>query len=83
MLQAFILFMIFMNFLIAEISNSHAKVTEFQMGHDYKQKANLIYELEMQLTEEDLSNETFFPNILVVRKKKENLSTGKNKNLSN
>ena len=54
--QVLILFMIFMNFIIAVISDSYAKVTEFSIGHNYKQRTTLIHEREVQLQPYQLRN---------------------------
>ena len=34
-MQAFILFMIFMNFIIAVINDSYAKINQYSVAHDY------------------------------------------------
>jgi len=68
--------MIFMNFIIAVISDSYAKVTEFSVGHNYKQMVALIHEREVQFEPEELLSEELFPNILVVRRKKNNVASG-------
>lgn len=70
-LSAFALFMIFMNFIIAVIGKSYEKVTSFAVAHDYKQKAELIYEREIHFKKDEFENEVFFPEIIIVRKKKE------------
>jgi hypothetical protein len=70
-LASFALFMIFMNFIIAVIGSSYEKVITHAEAHDYKQRAGLIYEREINFTEKDFKNEVYFPEILIVRKKKE------------
>ena len=70
MVSLFSLFMILMNFIIAVISNSYEKVTQYAVAHDYRQKVTLIYEREIHFSPNDLENEVYFPNILVVRKKR-------------
>lgn len=69
-MQTFILFMIFMNFIIAVISDSYSKVIRYQIAHDYQQRATMIYEREIYFNEKDFNNENYFPNILIVRQKK-------------
>lgn len=64
--------MIFMNFIIAVIGDSYNGVTEHQEAYDYKQKVDMIYEKELHFNDEDLQNENYFPNILIVRKRKKN-----------
>lgn len=66
------LFMIFMNFIIAVIGESYSKVNQYAIAHDYKQRVILIYEKEIHFRKNDFSNEEYFPNILIVRKKKQN-----------
>lgn len=40
------------------------------MAHDYRQKAELIYELESLFKTNDFKNEEYFPEYIVVRKQK-------------
>jgi hypothetical protein len=75
LVNIFILFMIMMNFIIAVIGDSYSKVINQAIAHDYRQKANLIYEQEIQFTKKDFKNQKYFPDILVVRKKKCNNKT--------
>lgn len=70
--SAFMLFMIFMNFIIAVIGESYSKVNQYATAHDYRQRVILIYEKEIHFGQKDFNNEEFFPNILIVRKKKQN-----------
>lgn len=70
MVSAFMLFMIFMNFIIAVIGESYSKVNQYATAHDYRQRVILIYEKEIHFGQKDFNNEEFFPNILIVRKKK-------------
>ena len=67
----FLLFMVFMNFIIAVISESYTNVTAHAVAHDYKQRCEMIYEREIHFKEEDFQDPTFFPNILVVRRRKQ------------
>ena len=64
------IFMIFMNFIIAVISDSYTSVTEFSEAHDFRQRVEMIYEREIHFSEKELNDERLFPNILIVRKKK-------------
>jgi hypothetical protein len=72
MLSVFALFMIFMNFIIAVIGESYSKVTHFAEAHDYHQRSKLIYEMEVHFSRSEIENPTYFPRILIVRKKKLN-----------
>ena len=69
-IQNFFLFMVFMNFIIAVIGESYTNVVEFKVAHDYHQRIQMIYERELHFNHMDLENETYFPQILVVRQKK-------------
>ena len=62
--------MIFMNFIIAVIGESYSKVNQYATAHDYRQRVIMIYEKEIHFGQEDFDNEEYFPNILIVRKKK-------------
>ena len=62
--------MIFMNFIIAVISDTYQNVSQHYVAHDYHQRAIMIYEREVHFTQEDFNNESYFPNIIVIRKKK-------------
>ena len=64
--------MIFMNFIIAVISDSYNQVIEYKEAHDYKQRVTMIYEREAQFNDKDFDNPIYFPSVLIVRKKKEN-----------
>jgi septal ring factor EnvC (AmiA/AmiB activator) len=64
--------MIFMNFIIAVIGESFSKVLEYKIAHDYLQRAIMIYELEAHFNTNSLENPIYFPQILIVRTKKQN-----------
>ena len=49
--------MILMNFIIAVISSSYMKVTEHSIAHDYKERANLIYERENHFSKKEFENQ--------------------------
>lgn len=70
-LSIFFTFMIFMNFIIAVIGDSFSKVLEFKTAHDYQQRSIMIYELEAHFSAKSLENPTYFPQILIVRTKKQ------------
>lgn len=61
--------MIFMNFIIAVISDSYATVAACAIAHDYHQRVIMIYEREMHFSESDINDTTKFPEILIVRQK--------------
>ena len=73
--------MVFMNFIIAVISDAYGGVTQYKTGHDYKQRIMMIYEKELHFTEQDLNNKMYFPAILIVRKKKLNEFNEKDDNI--
>ena len=68
------LYLMLMNFIIAVICNTYATVQKYAIAHDYKQRVDMIYELEVLFKESDFINQTYFPNIIIVRKRKENNS---------
>ena len=78
LISVFILFMVFMNFIIAVISDQYQIVIEHKVGHDYKQRVRLIYEREVHLSDQDFDNPIYFPNILIVRKQKKTDSSQNN-----
>ena len=42
-----LLFLLFMNFIIAVICDTYQNVKKFSIAHGYKQRVELIYELEV------------------------------------
>ena len=70
--------MIFMNFIIAVISDTYQQVSKRYVAHDYHQRAIMIYEREVHFTQDDFQNEFYFPNIIVIRKKKVTGDNNKN-----
>jgi hypothetical protein len=54
--QSFILFMVFMNFIIAVIGDSYASVIEFRDAHDYKIRIGMIFERELFLDKSVMNN---------------------------
>lgn len=59
---------IFMNFLIAVISESYEKIMQKMTSQTYKGKVDLIYERESQFKDEDLNNPQLFPRYIVLRR---------------
>ena len=74
-ISVFILFMVFMNFIIAVICESFTNVLKYKEAHDYLQRVKMIYELETHFSIDQLENDMYFPQILIVRSKKGNKST--------
>ena len=70
MVSSLMLMMIFMNFIIAVISDTYQQVSQHYEAHDYHQRAIMIYEREVHFTPDDFQNERYFPNIILVQKKK-------------
>ena len=68
----FFMFMIFMNFIIAVISQSYHKVRMSKEAFDYKLRASMIYEREVHFAKHTFENERNFPKIILIRKVKEN-----------
>lgn len=69
-LSIFFLTMVFMNFIIAVIGETYARVSQFKIAHNYQEKASMIFELEMHFSDKQLDNPLYFPRILIIRKKK-------------
>jgi hypothetical protein len=69
--QSLLLFMVFMNFIIAVISDSYNDVTKYKVAYDYQERVSMIHEREIFFGEGDFTNERLFPKLLIVRKKKE------------
>ena len=69
-IQTLITFMVFINFMIAVISDSYSTITEFSDAHDYKQRINMIFERELYFTKNQAHDKKLFPKILIVRKQK-------------
>ncbi|CDW85302.1 wd-40 repeat protein [Stylonychia lemnae] len=59
---------VFMNFIIAVISESYEKVMQKLVAESYKVKANLILEREQLFSEQELKNPVYFPNYIVIRR---------------
>ncbi|CDW84834.1 wd-40 repeat protein [Stylonychia lemnae] len=63
-----ILNIIFMNFIIAVISESYEKVMQKIIAESYKVKVHMIKEREHFFKEKDFLNEKFFPKYIIVRR---------------
>ncbi|CDW82688.1 wd-40 repeat protein [Stylonychia lemnae] len=59
---------VFMNFIIAVISESYEIAMQHIIAQSYQVKAKMIAEREALFSQYDLSNQDFFPNYLVVRR---------------
>ncbi|CDW84476.1 wd-40 repeat protein [Stylonychia lemnae] len=59
---------IFMNFIIAVISESYERVMQKLVTESYKVKANMIVEREQLLSLEELNNINYFPNYIAIRR---------------
>ena len=68
------MFMIFMNFIIAVIGDSYNSVYPYRDEYDYLQRVTMINERENHFGPEQLANKIYFPDVLIIRKKKENES---------
>ena len=66
-IAALTLNVIFMNFIIAVISESYEKVMQKLVGQLYKVKVDLIVEREMLMSDDLLADTNFFPKYLVLR----------------
>lgn len=58
----------FMNFIIAVISESYEKVMQRLVALSYMLKAEMIIEREALMTENELKNKEFFPRYLILRR---------------
>ncbi|CDW91093.1 wd-40 repeat protein [Stylonychia lemnae] len=63
----FTLNIVFMNFIIAVISESYERVMQKLVAESYKVKANMIVEREQLFTSSELLNKEMFPNYIVIR----------------
>ena len=64
---AFFMFIIFMNFIIAVITEAYRKVIKNKEAFDYQQRAMMINEREDYFTQKELDNQEYFPKIIIVR----------------
>jgi hypothetical protein len=66
-LAVFITMILFLNFIIAVISESYEKTMQKSRPRSFKSKVAMINERESQLTEYELQNDEYFPRYLVMR----------------
>ena len=66
-IAALVLNVIFMNFIIAVISESYEKVMQKLVGQLYKVKVDLIVEREMLMSAGELMEDSYFPPYLILR----------------
>jgi hypothetical protein len=59
---------IFMNFIIAVVSQSYENCMQTMNAQSYKNKVDLIMERESLMGEADLKRKEWFPNFIIVRK---------------
>ncbi|CDW81541.1 wd-40 repeat protein [Stylonychia lemnae] len=59
---------VFMNFIIAVISESYERVMQKLVAESYRVKANMIVEREQLFKDSDLTCKDYFPNYIVVRR---------------
>ena len=59
-----------MNFIIAVICDTYANVKKCEVAHDYKQRVELIYELEVLFKDIDFFDQVNFPKMIIIRKSK-------------
>lgn len=59
---------IFMNFIIAVISQSYSRIMDNVEAESYKQKAQMIQECDLHLTDKELTNPDYFPNFIIIRR---------------
>ncbi|CDW85239.1 wd-40 repeat protein [Stylonychia lemnae] len=59
---------VFMNFIIAVISESYERVMQKLVAESYKVKANMIVEREQLFNEVELKSKVNFPNFIVLRR---------------
>eukprot|EP00347_Sterkiella_histriomuscorum_P012995 403366420 len=58
----------FMNFIIAVISESYEKVMQKLVAEGYKVKVQMIVERELHFSKEELTSEKYFPRYLLLRR---------------
>ena len=62
--------MLLINFIIALISKSYDAISTKSVAYSYKEKIQLINEVEELFTEKEFNNNQLFPHIVIIRKKK-------------
>ncbi|CDW71077.1 UNKNOWN [Stylonychia lemnae] len=68
LLAVMTLYIVFMNFIIAVISESYERVMQKLVAESYRVKANMIVEREQFFTKDDLSSTKYFPSYIVIRR---------------
>ena len=58
---------VFMNFIVAVVSESYEKCMQTQKVEQYRLKCQMIVERESIMSHEDFENKIYFPKYLVVR----------------
>ncbi|CDW79314.1 wd-40 repeat protein [Stylonychia lemnae] len=59
---------VFMNFIIAVISESYERVMQKLVAESYRVKANMIVEREQLFNAADLKSQEYFPNFIAIRR---------------
>ncbi|CDW79849.1 wd-40 repeat protein [Stylonychia lemnae] len=59
---------VFMNFIIAVISESYERVMQKLVAESYRVKAHMIVEREQLFSNQDLQSQKYFPNFIVARR---------------
>lgn len=73
--------LIFLNFIIAEVGNSYARVKENIFSYIYKERAKLISEAEELLSKKyKQSKKDMFPQYVIVRQLEDRLQSSSKKN---
>ncbi len=68
MISLFTLNVMFMNFIIAVISESYEKVMQRLVALSFMLKAEMVAERESLMAEEDFNNPEYFPRFLILRR---------------
>ncbi|CDW80874.1 UNKNOWN [Stylonychia lemnae] len=69
LIAVLILNIVFMNFIIAVISESYEKVMQKLVAQSYKVKANMIVERELLLTpQNEVERRFYFPEYIILRR---------------
>jgi hypothetical protein len=59
---------VFMNFIIAVISESYEKIMQKLVSQTFKVKVDMIAERELHMSELDLQKDSYFPKYIVLRR---------------
>jgi hypothetical protein len=74
---------VFMNFIIAVISQSYENCMQKSTAQSYKVKLNMIRERESMMSENDFKNKEWFPNYIILCKPISESSNANNGNTDN